>query len=289
MGLRPLVRSHSCARHRRACSAGSTASARIAPRSSGRPSAGCRCAPTPAGRTAGSIREPRPGARASLPRGVRLHLRPVCDTINYLLTSLVRLCPDTPFVLDHLGKPPVASGDTSPGGEICEACRLPNVSCKLSGLTTEARPRLDTRACFTLPRVSARQLRTSSMHVRQRLARGPLSTTYEHWLAPYRGDGELPPKKRYAAVTAAKNYGLEDLSPATEAREDEMQRCTSVTNVPSRGTTAARARPRRSGSRLPTSGSAAPTFTSSTARWTPCHPASGDRARDVRNRDRDGP
>ncbi len=56
-------------------------------------------------------------------------------------TELVRRCPDTRFVLDHLGKPPVAAGGFDPWrAELAELARRPNVVCKLSGLITEADP-----------------------------------------------------------------------------------------------------------------------------------------------------
>jgi L-fuconolactonase len=47
--------------------------------------------------------------------------------------------PDLTLVLDHLAKPPVASGDTRVWAEaLAPLADLPNVSCKLSGLVTEA-------------------------------------------------------------------------------------------------------------------------------------------------------
>ncbi|MBD9725357.1 amidohydrolase family protein [Streptomyces sp. ID-01-6.2a] len=47
--------------------------------------------------------------------------------------------PELTFVLDHLGKPPVASGELEPwAGEIRRLAALPNTVCKLSGLVTEA-------------------------------------------------------------------------------------------------------------------------------------------------------
>jgi L-fuconolactonase len=43
------------------------------------------------------------------------------------------------FVLDHLGKPPIASGRVQPwAADLQHLARLPNVACKLSGLVTEA-------------------------------------------------------------------------------------------------------------------------------------------------------
>jgi L-fucono-1,5-lactonase len=52
--------------------------------------------------------------------------------------------PGLTFVLDHAGKPPIASGDASAIGAWTAAIRqfaaLPNTACKLSGLVTEAVP-----------------------------------------------------------------------------------------------------------------------------------------------------
>jgi L-fuconolactonase len=47
--------------------------------------------------------------------------------------------PDLLFVLDHLGKPPIASGSIQPWArDLRRLAALPNTSCKLSGLVTEA-------------------------------------------------------------------------------------------------------------------------------------------------------
>lgn len=55
------------------------------------------------------------------------------------LRSLARDCPDTQFVLDHVGKPPIASGSRSTWRRDLRAlAACPNVSCKLSGLATQA-------------------------------------------------------------------------------------------------------------------------------------------------------
>ncbi len=52
---------------------------------------------------------------------------------------LVKQCPDTRFILDHFGKPDIASGRLDPWREhIAALAALPNVDCKLSGLITEA-------------------------------------------------------------------------------------------------------------------------------------------------------
>jgi L-fuconolactonase len=47
--------------------------------------------------------------------------------------------PDLRFVVDHIGKPPIATGELDPwAGRLRELAALPNVACKLSGLVTEA-------------------------------------------------------------------------------------------------------------------------------------------------------
>jgi L-fuconolactonase len=55
------------------------------------------------------------------------------------VTELVRRLPKVHFVLDHLGKPPVKDHRLEPWAtEFRALATLPNVSCKLSGLATEA-------------------------------------------------------------------------------------------------------------------------------------------------------
>jgi L-fuconolactonase len=53
--------------------------------------------------------------------------------------KLVRLCPEVSFVMDHIAKPGIAAGLLDPWREqLRELASLPNVVCKLSGVTTEA-------------------------------------------------------------------------------------------------------------------------------------------------------
>ena len=53
---------------------------------------------------------------------------------------LVSAFPDQRFVLDHIAKPAIAAGVVSPWREdLRELARHPHVSCKLSGMVTEAR------------------------------------------------------------------------------------------------------------------------------------------------------
>ncbi len=61
----------------------------------------------------------------------------------------VRALPGLTFVLDHLAKPPIASGELQPWAALVrELAVLPNVYCKLSGMVTEAgRPGWTVAAC----------------------------------------------------------------------------------------------------------------------------------------------
>ena len=53
--------------------------------------------------------------------------------------EVVRAMPDLRFVIDHLAKPPIRNGAMSPWAELLEPFgELSNVTCKLSGLVTEA-------------------------------------------------------------------------------------------------------------------------------------------------------
>jgi L-fuconolactonase len=55
------------------------------------------------------------------------------------VTELIRRCPDTQFILDHLGKPNVKEHLLDPWRDQLRAlAALPNVVCKISGLVTEA-------------------------------------------------------------------------------------------------------------------------------------------------------
>ncbi len=53
--------------------------------------------------------------------------------------ELVRRCPETSFILDHIGKPGIKAGLLDPWrAQIDELASFPNVTCKVSGVTTEA-------------------------------------------------------------------------------------------------------------------------------------------------------
>ncbi|MDQ2785759.1 MAG: amidohydrolase family protein [Chloroflexota bacterium] len=55
--------------------------------------------------------------------------------------ALVRQCPETRFVLDHIAKPDIAGRLLDPWrARMAELASLPNVCCKISGIVTEADP-----------------------------------------------------------------------------------------------------------------------------------------------------
>uniref|UniRef100_A0AAU2VD12 Amidohydrolase family protein n=1 Tax=Streptomyces sp. NBC_00003 TaxID=2903608 RepID=A0AAU2VD12_9ACTN len=63
---------------------------------------------------------------------VRPHQLPACARV-------AALHPELTFVLDHLGKPPIASGVLEPwASDVRALAALPNTVCKLSGMVTEA-------------------------------------------------------------------------------------------------------------------------------------------------------
>jgi L-fuconolactonase len=58
-----------------------------------------------------------------------------------MVVEVVRQCPDTRFILDHLGKPGIKDHVLDPWREhLAQLAALPNVWCKVSGLVTEADP-----------------------------------------------------------------------------------------------------------------------------------------------------
>ncbi|HET6620866.1 MAG TPA: amidohydrolase family protein [Dongiaceae bacterium] len=59
---------------------------------------------------------------------------------------MVRQCPEVRFVLDHIGKPGIKAGLSDPWRQhMKELAALPNVTCKISGVSTEADHRNWTR------------------------------------------------------------------------------------------------------------------------------------------------
>jgi L-fuconolactonase len=78
------------------------------------------------------------GARLAGARGLVVDLVMFSRSLKATI-ALVDACPDTQFVLDHLGKPKIREARREPwASELRELALRANVSCKLSGLTTEA-------------------------------------------------------------------------------------------------------------------------------------------------------
>jgi L-fuconolactonase len=67
-----------------------------------------------------------------------------CDMCCYYVqlgqtVELVRRCPETSFILDHIGKPNIRGGEREPWmSQIRDLASLPNAMIKISGATTEA-------------------------------------------------------------------------------------------------------------------------------------------------------
>ena len=86
--------------------------------------------------------------------------------------EMMRHCPEVSFVLDHIGKPGIKAGLIDPWrAHIREMAALPNVVCKLSGVTTEADHKAWTpRSAAALHRSRDRMLRPRPHSLRRRLA-----------------------------------------------------------------------------------------------------------------------
>lgn len=81
----------------------------------------------------------QPGLRALAAHGLSLDLLAGGEALD-LLPELARMHPDLTFVLDHLGAPPIASGELAAWQQRMSAIeKAPNVAVKVSGLLTQAR------------------------------------------------------------------------------------------------------------------------------------------------------
>jgi L-fuconolactonase len=138
----------------------------------------------------------------------------LCATHDQLpqVCRLVRSCPDTRFVLDHLGKPPVRAGALDPWrADLEQLAALPNIVCKLSGLATEAAPGRgadDARPylAYALETFGPRRCMIASDWPVATLA-----TTVTRWFdVVLEAVAELTPADRAAVLegTAAATYGL---------------------------------------------------------------------------------
>jgi predicted TIM-barrel fold metal-dependent hydrolase len=78
------------------------------------------------------------GVRKAGARGLTFDLCATHDQLRDVL-QLVRACPDTRFVLDHCGKPAIRDALLDPWrSDIAYLAACENLTCKLSGLVTEA-------------------------------------------------------------------------------------------------------------------------------------------------------
>lgn len=78
------------------------------------------------------------GISALKPYGFTYDILIGAGQLHYL-PEFLSAFPDQPFVLDHMAKPPVKSGEISQWKRLIrEAALYPNLSCKVSGLVTEA-------------------------------------------------------------------------------------------------------------------------------------------------------
>jgi L-fuconolactonase len=65
----------------------------------------------------------------------------LCGNATQLASTieLVRQCPGTEFILDHISKPDIRGGQFEPwASQMTELASLPNIVCKISGAVTEA-------------------------------------------------------------------------------------------------------------------------------------------------------
>lgn len=90
--------------------------------------------------------EPDPAFITNLHPGVRLLPQyglsfDICIKHHQLAETIrmVRACPETSFILDHIAKPDIRAHQLDPWREdMAELASLPNVVCKLSGMVSEA-------------------------------------------------------------------------------------------------------------------------------------------------------
>jgi L-fuconolactonase len=83
----------------------------------------------------------QPGLHALAERGLTFDLVALPRHLPYL-PEVISRHPGLNFVIDHMAKPPIASGDLDSWARDLEAVSaFPNVMCKVSGLITEATPK----------------------------------------------------------------------------------------------------------------------------------------------------
>ena len=113
---------------------------------------------------------------------------------------MVRQCPEVRFILDHIGKPGIKAGLMDPWRkDLKELASLPNVHCKISGVTTEAdhknwtREQLKPYIAHTIDAFGFdRVMYGGDWHVSE------LAGTYPQWveIVDWVVDGATPAEKR---------------------------------------------------------------------------------------------
>jgi predicted TIM-barrel fold metal-dependent hydrolase len=150
----------------------------------------------------------------------------VCATHDQLaaVASLVEACPQTAFVLDHLGKPPVAGRQLDPWrDDLARIASLPNAACKLSGLATEAAPGWTAADVRPYLEHALEVFGPQRCMIASDWPVATLATTVEHWFAVVlEVIAQLPAHQRAAVLsgTAAATYGLAGPSPGTARNAD---------------------------------------------------------------------
>lgn len=114
--------------------------------------------------------------------------------------KMVRQCPEVRFVLDHIGKPGIKAGIFDPWRQhLKDLAAMPNVHCKISGVTTEAehkswtRDRLKPYIAYTIETFGFdRIMYGGDWHVSE------LAGTYPQWveIVDWVVDGATPAEKR---------------------------------------------------------------------------------------------
>jgi L-fuconolactonase len=151
------------------------------------------------------------GARLLADHGFAFDL---CVTFDQLrpVTKLVRSCPDTTFVLDHVGKPPVADRLLDPWREDLRMLAMcPNVTCKLSGLATLARAGWSCRDVLPYLRYALGEFEPGRCMFGSDWPVALQNTSYEAWLdTVVEATQDLAPRERddIFGETATRAYGL---------------------------------------------------------------------------------
>jgi len=154
----------------------------------------------------------RRGLRAVGSAGLRYDLLTRPHQLDAAIETVVAL-EDVDFVLDHCSKPPIADGELdSWASDVRTLARRPNVTCKLSGLVTEAAP-----GNVGAPALAAYVDVVLDAFGPERLMFGSdwpvclLATSYSGWLTTvHELIGSLSEAERAAILggTAARVYGL---------------------------------------------------------------------------------